>query len=192
MWLSYHIPLTDLRAFSDTATGKLPLPNWSPPGPGKGFVRGFGAFTRRRPSDAGWMGEPQVCDARAALRISPQLRFPVVGRERIPQIFYRQVAADGGGVVRMDLVSRIGLSADGLDAAASTRLIGAILDMPLSVHIPKPQDMGLSEVRLLQAGPTLANAWLWATTATTETPPGDGWVLDGMPILFMTLEAWET
>jgi hypothetical protein len=92
----------------------------------------------------------------------------------------------------MDLVSRVSLGSGGLAAATSARLIGAVLDTPVGVRTPRPQDAGASETLLLRAGPALADAWLWATTATADTPPGHGWVVDGMPILFMTLLAGES
>lgn len=187
MWLSYHTPLTDLRAFSNVQTGKLPQPEWASAGPKIGFIRGFGAMTSRQPTDTGWMHEPQVCDARGVLRIPPYVSLLVAGRKRLPKILFRQVASDGGAVVHLDLGMWINLGSTALDGDASTSLLAAALDMPVGVHIPRPNSTDLSEGRLLRSGPALAEAWLWATTATSDTPPGDGWVLDGMPILFVTL-----
>jgi hypothetical protein len=191
MWLSYHIPLTDLRVFSEVSTGKLAQPLWASDAPPSGFIRGFGAMIWRRQGDAGWMGQPQVCDAYGVLRIPPSIAIPVAGQGRLPKLLFRQVASDGGAVVHLDLGMWLNLRSVVLDADASASLIAAVLDLPVGVHIPQPHDAGAHEARLLQAGPALAEAWLWATTATADTPPGDGWVLDGMPILFVTLEKEE-
>jgi len=99
MFLAIQFPFADLRPFLPSGTGRLSVPSFPLPEPGKEFVRSVGWVERRRRGGIpGWEGEELYCRARAAIRFENRLGRRSIGSPGIdlrPACAFRRFHSDG-------------------------------------------------------------------------------------------------
>jgi hypothetical protein len=192
MFVHLQFPFTDLRRFVPSTWPRLRHPSWPMPNVGdKEFVRYFGITRdRRRGGLAGWIGEVQHCDARRALRFTPETlghpkNFPDLNSKLILTISFRRLFFDGDVMGKIE----VGFNVVKMPSNAVKMLdcIENILTIPVDVPT-------IGQCLLYEAGRSLADLFGRSTSKFKQIPV-DGelnlTVRSEEPIIFLELSSKE-
>lgn len=199
MFVAVQFPLTDVRPFLHSETGRLSLPTWPLPEPDSDFIRSFGAVKRRlRGGISDWPGEEMYCRAPRALRFGDSyVKLPPditqSGEEGRQHVAFRRFLADGCAVARYE----VGLGyRQGGSWSKRVRLRSRdfikLVRFVLSQEVLAPGDGAPVACELAEAGGHLARHYLRASTSLKHGGPEGWWVAAGDPMLLLEYEyLWD-
>ena len=198
MFITFQIPLLDVRAFLSGAPGDLLQEKiWPFPSPAKDFIRSWGGYDRRRRGGIRyWHGEHLYCNAAHALRFQKGLleRMLMPGQVRVvPR--YRRYYFDGTNVGRLEigLITRLTKRAYSGSLRGPEELVAfieQILSLETWVRIEK---RNLTRCHLVNCGKYIIHSYLNATTqrGSEAIQPESWWASAGMPQLLIEFEEDE-
>lgn len=209
MFAVVQFPLTDVRPLLDDDTGRIAAPVWPivhlPDEPYKApFVRGFGRARKRSGGGVDeWPAEGTYCDVSHALRLVQSTLRKEAPASGIAKRYcaFRRLFWDGQFQAGGSVVGRIEIGFGLRDVFASRpfdgAMLGELLDALLSQEVRvtplrKPEGTASaatgSAIKLSNAGPSLAKAYLRASTSTEKLAGLDGhdwWLQSGSPFLIV-------
>lgn len=190
MYLVLQHPFADLRSFLGDECGRLPRPMWPSAQPETDFVRSSGLVKiRRRGGVKEWAGEELYGDASLAFRFPNHLgeaRFQTDSIESTVSNVFRRYYSEGT-VARLEVGLRLNVKVDASTATAKEwlQLLRDLLEIPVCVRNTKQQNL---KIKLVEAGDTLAQHYLAATTNRQFSPqvkPKPWWFCSGNPTLIV-------
>lgn len=214
MLLSYHLPITDLRAFMPKKSGKLASPEWSYPlnKNKEAFIRGFGKVYNRNSEGFDYFsGGKEVCDIHSVIRFQssdPQIVLPDNKIFKVDCKFRRFfVFPDSIGSnskLEFGLTQKVKMSLDS-DLISVEALLEGLSNLPITIRFPQPphsskapKPLNRRELResvkstLGALGSNMSKALLHASTsARAGVRHKEWWIKVGEPMIFMEFSKEE-
>ncbi len=196
MFVTFEIPIADVRPFVGSETARLAVPGWPTPLVDAEFVRSVGPVRERRLGGLSpWAGEGYYANAGRAIRFPRGFgQWPYCDETRTTRLhcLFRKFFCDGGAVSRVELGFGPRDRFDKAELAAPNELL-ALVARCLAIPVEVPcEDGSLSACELVRAGPPLARHLLRSTTSSADALALENWWLKALrPVLVITLHDSE-